>query len=149
MRVSAAALLLALVACGSDKEPSADDTASTENGDDTGGGGDTDAADSPSVVAVLSADCTTNGDGVDIWTVSVTVADPQGDVARVGSSVSVIDGEDVLATYGLACSEDTCSGSWRNTDDDITCDVGRASVLRFVIVDEFGHESAPYDHTPE
>jgi hypothetical protein len=135
-----------LLGCGGDEKGAGEDSAAT---------GDTGSADTagpevrPSVLAVRSAACTTNGDGVDIWVVAVDVTDPQGDIAAVGSTLTVRDGGEDLAEYALACSSDTCSGSWRNTDSgSVGCDLSGSAVFRIVVVDEMGNASEPYDHRP-
>lgn len=135
-----------LLACsgGDDKDDSA------AAGDDTD---DTDGADpdvAPFVTAVTAAACGVSTDGYDVWTLEIKVADPQGvsDIASRGSTVSVMDGDTVLGSYELACFDDTCAGSWRATDDGIDCAIGGASVFRFVILDESGNTSDPYDYDP-
>ncbi|MDP2316257.1 MAG: hypothetical protein Q8P41_25385 [Pseudomonadota bacterium] len=138
-------LLLLIVGCSGDKDAAVEDSGEETDtqADDSG----TPAA-APIVQGINFTSCAPNTDDIDTWSVSVDVDDPQGDVASTGSSVSVMDGETTLATYLLACSPDTCSGGWTATTDGIGCDAGRAAMFRFVIVDDFGNASAPFDYQP-
>lgn len=129
-----------------------------DTGGDTGETGTIDTTDtgpvyvegqSPVVLDVSLSVCNPDPDGVDTWYLTVSVTDPQDDVASEGSSVSVLDGEDVLAVYNLACRTEECSVSWQATDDDIDCDVGGDSIFRILVADEAGNVSLPFDHQPD
>lgn len=98
----------------------------------------------PVVIEVRSAACATDDDAGDVWSVSVGVEDPQDDVDRTASTLTVRAGGEDVATYGLVCVGDTCSGTWRGNDDGVGC--GFSGVFRIVARDELGNESEPYDH---
>ena len=133
-------LALLLLACGDAKIPLGGADAS----DDSGGGDDSAAAVRPVVLEVRSAACVTNGDSVDIWTVDIAVADPQDDIDRSASTLTVREDDADVVSYGLACTSDTCSGSWRSTDDGVGC--AFAGEFRILLVDEQGNSSEPFDH---
>ena len=135
-------LLLGLLACTGGKKDGADSASSDSTEPSTV------TEDSPVVSGVGFAVCAPDTDGVDMWSVSVNVSDPQDDIASTGASVSVMDGADTLAVYDLACGSGSCSGSFSAGWDGVDCVVGKASVFRFVVVDELGNTSAAYDHTP-
>jgi hypothetical protein len=142
-----APLLALLAACADGKVDLGQDSASDPTGDETTGAG----ADAPVVESVSYADCSANVDGVDTWFVEIAVSDPQGvgDIASTGSTVTVVDGGQDLATYDLACYSDACSGTWMASWDDIDCATGEESIFRFVVVDDFGNASEPYDYQPD
>jgi hypothetical protein len=132
-------LALVLLGCGTEKV-----ALDVEGGSDTAGADSGAAAVRPSVVSVRSADCVSDEDAGDIWSVSIGVEDPQNDVDRTASTLTArTDGADV-ATYGLVCLEDTCSGSWSSAIDGVGC--AFSGVFRVVVRDTMGNESAPYDH---
>ena len=143
----AVVLLVGLLGCTSSGSVNLGDATvgdtSTVPADDSGT-----TPEAPTIVSVSDASCYADGDGLEHWTVTVDATDPQGDIASRGSTVSIMNGETVLASYEMACSNDHCQGTWRATDDGIDCATGRASVFRFVVVDEIGHSSEPYDYTP-
>jgi len=137
------ALLLGLLACTGGKDIALD-TASSDTSEDL----TTVTEDSPVITGVGFAVCAPDTDGVDMWSVSVSVSDPQDDLASTGATVTVLDGADTLGVYDLACGSGSCSGSFSAGWDGVDCVVGKASVFRFVVVDELGNTSAAYDYTP-
>jgi hypothetical protein len=138
--------LLAAGCTGKDSPSGEDDSGSSSGTDDTA---DTDTLPDvkPEVQEVTDTECYADSDSVEHWSVAISVSDPQDDVAGMGSTVTILDGSDELASYALACLPDSCSGSWSSAADGIDCATGAGKTFRFVIVDEMGNESDPFDYT--
>ena len=139
-----------------DGEGDADTDSDSDSDSDADSDADTDTdnyveGESPEVLAVASADCGPDPDDVDLWSVSVTVTDPQGadTLSSMDSTVSVVYEDNTLASYAMACGTGTCFGSWQANDDNIDCDLGYDSIFRFIIIDEEGYESLPFEYQPE
>lgn len=139
--------LLLLAACGgkeADDTAGADDTADTDTDTQTGDGV------SPTVIAVTSLTCEKIQSAGDVWSFTVSVDDPQGVDTVDGGDVAVLNeqgGE--LASYALACGAGECVGQFRAAYDGIGCTMQGEVTLRFVVRDEDGNTSAPFDHLTE
>jgi hypothetical protein len=116
-----------------------------DKAEDTGGGLQPDPA--PSVVSVDRIECTTQQSAGEVWQMELTVDDPQGadTVASVGRVSVLNDRGGELAAYDIACNDGSCFGSIRADYDGITCALSGSLTFRFVVTDEDGNPSAPYD----
>jgi hypothetical protein len=134
-------LLFLLAAC----EPK-----STELGDDTAGGGDTDTVDPTvaPVVETVTTQCSPSVDDIDIWSVTAAVSDPQGSgtLEAVGTVLEIYSGDTTLDTITMACGDDACTGSWRGTDNNVYCDT--EAMFRIIAMDQDGNTSLPYEYDP-
>jgi hypothetical protein len=151
--------LLLLTACGKDDaetgqegEDGDADTDTDADGDadgDTDGDTDTNPAWSP-VVLTADAWCYHHATGKEFnqWLADCTYDDPQG-VETVstmqGNSLGVLSSGTEVAVYALACRDGACNGSFKEEEDGVLCDSAASYTVRFVVMDEDGHRSAPYD----
>ena len=142
-------VVTSLVACSGGKDGVDDDDRDGET-DDTDDEDEEDA-ERPKVVDVTITECGPDVDGEDLWSVRVSVSDPQGEdqIASAESTVEVVNNDASLATYTLACFSDYCVGAWSEMDDGVDCAVGEDSVFRFVIRDKDGNESSTYSYEPD
>lgn len=144
MRSLTLALFL-LAACSGD-DPQKDDTGAKDDtdADDTGGGN---GGVKPTIVGMETFDCSKWQSAGDTWSFSVNVDDPQGADTVVSGDVAVLSGDGgELASYVLTCGSGQCFGSFRASYDGIGCSLDGEVVLRFVIADEEGNESDPWDY---
>lgn len=140
--------LLLLAACSGDDGGPKDDT----GGDDSGHGGGGDSGDGnddvkPSVLGLESLDCDKMQSSGDTWTFTINVDDPQGADTVKSGEVTVLSAEGgELATYVLACGSGQCFGQFRASYDGIGCSLEGEVTLRFVVTDEDGNASDPWDY---
>lgn len=97
----------------------------------------------PSVVGVEPPTCFEAESAGEVWQAAFTVVDPQGEATVHEGTLAVLDGTTELATYPTMCSDGLCSGSFREVYDGIACSF--EGTFRFVVTDEDGNASAPYD----
>lgn len=121
-----------------------------DTGGGTDGGGTSDGGASAVAPVALSMDAWcyphTTGKTDAIWIVSLSYTDPQGDdtAARFFPGVEVERGGSVVATYDLVCAEPAlCSGSFRQSQDGVSCDEAESWLLHGTVQDEDGNRSDP------
>jgi hypothetical protein len=169
MRAHGLPVLLVLVGCqktifdtGPDPEGDSD-TDSDTDGDtdgDTDADGDTDTGSDtglgpqdPPVITAADGYCYehTTGDTFFLWEATCQATDPQGDDTLaafdlVNNRLVVLQGGTEIAGYTLTCDNTgKCFGSFRETDDGISCAQATTYTLRFTIADETGLVSAPFE----
>jgi hypothetical protein len=141
------ALWLVLAACGGKVEL---DSGAGETGaedtdtQDTGG----DPAVIPVVTGVTGVNCQEYESSGEVWSIDFTADDPQGPATIASGTLTVLNeqgGE--MATYDTVCNgEGVCLASIHAEYDGITCSLQGSVTFRFVVVDEDGNVSAPYDY---
>lgn len=140
--------LLLLAACSGDDGGKKDDTAGGDdsgNGGDDSGGGNNDVK--PWVIGLESLDCEKKQSSGDTWMFTINVDDPQGADTVKSGEVTVLSGEGgEMATYVLACGSGQCFGQFRASYDGIGCSLEGEVTLRFVVADEEGNQSDPWDY---
>ncbi len=131
----------------------------TTEDDDEGGSiwvEDPDAAD-PNAPVIKDADAWCyyhdTGDPRYIWVAALEVSDPQGTdtIQSFFTGVTVYDSAgDEMFTESLTCGDGSCTGTWREdtyAPDIMTCTKADEFTLEFVIYDEEGNASEPYEVT--
>ncbi|MFH1469057.1 MAG: hypothetical protein ABIO70_32015 [Pseudomonadota bacterium] len=146
-------LIAGLIACKDDDTSDPDDT-NPEGDADTDADGDGDADPDAPWIEEADAYCYLHetGDQFYLWEVNCTADDPQGsDTIKsfdaTNSVVTVLnDGGTTVATYALVCTDEgACVGSFKETDDGVSCASATSYTIRFQVVDEDDNVSAPYD----
>jgi hypothetical protein len=134
--------LFLLLAC-SGKDETNDDTG------DTGETADTSAAEfSPEVVSVDRVECTEQQSAGELWSFTISIADPQGADTVDGGTVYARDPNGAaLAEYAFPCDDSgQCSGSFRAAYDNLPCSMGGTLTLGFVVVDQQDYASAEFSY---
>lgn len=140
--------LLALAGCATTLvvgEPPADTGDTGAPGVDTspGAGGV-----APEVTGVSNIECTSDQQSAgDLWNLQVRADDPQGPETVIGGTTEVLTADgDVRATYEVVCDEGRCSGNFLSSYDGIGCSLEGRISFRFVVHDEDGNESPPFEY---
>lgn len=139
-------LAVLLLGCTGNKDSGSTGDDSNTTSDDSSGGDDSSPGDvKPKVKSVDTLDCTTQQSANDVWSFTISVDDPQGaETVRTGTVEVKVSGT-TLADYTLACRDGMCIGSWRSDYDGIDCTYEGRATLVFVVEDEDGNQSAPFE----
>ena len=130
------------LACTGAKSDGADDTSGSSDDSST-----VNTAFAPSVTVVNSLQCAEYQSAGESWDFTLTVDDPQGAATVDDGSVNVLSEDGgTMATYSLACANGMCVGSFRADYDGIGCSLQGSITLEFVVTDENGNNSEPYDY---
>ena len=138
------ALCLFLAGCpkggDADKDGTTDDTAGGGDTDSGTGGGDADVA--PTITSVDLVDCTAQQSAGEVWSLQLTVNDPQGiDTVRSGTATILNESGGTLDEEVLACNDGTCIGSFRADLTAVSCSLDGSISFVFQVEDEDGNLS--------
>jgi hypothetical protein len=128
----------------SDKVELGDGDADTDT--DTDVDTDIDPSVAPTVTAVTADTCFTNTDSEEVWAVDLTATDPQGEDTVDGGTLTFVGGDADGVTEDVSCFNGNCSAGWEATRNGVGCSF--SGTFRFVVVDENGNSSAPFDYSP-
>lgn len=143
-------LTLLLFGCPGGEDDTAKNTegdADTDTDADSDADADTDPSVAPFVVSVDRVECTKQQSAGEVWDSQITVDDPQGNDTVGGGTFYVLNnGGGELANGALACGGGQCFGTWRADLTGIGCDQEGDIIVRFVVTDDDGNNSAPSDY---